>query len=709
MIAGRTVDLLSPSSRASPVGGGSPLSRELAFAPPIGGGWYRAKIAGAGLRRVGIVACGADSVAIGSFETSVPGRFAGYIHAGAPVARLRFRLDGATQDLAATLRPIGGAEFLWQALRHGGLKPPRRALSYFNGPPEPFIVTLRFPRPPRFADERERYAWWIANREAAVYRAVIGSVASEPREHPPLSILLAVADARPDRLRDAIASVVSQSSPRWQLVIAVDTSADADVHTVAANAAGCDSRATVVSCDRRDGPDVNAALHAATSPFVTTLLPDDRLAPLAVEAIGAFLRANPATRLLYADEDRIDGAGVRQLPYFKSDFSRELFYSTGYVGSPVVQAETVRSLGGWRTGEATDFDLALRVLETANGAGAVGHVPLVLCHRRADAAARTFGFGAAVEAARRALADHFARCGVAADVVATADQCLRVRYCLPDPPPRVSIIIPFRDRADLLARCLASIERTTRPGVEIVLVDNGSREAATHDLVALWRARPGVTVLSRPGVFNFSALNNDAAEAASGEYLCFLNNDTEAIAPGWLDDMVGYAMQDGVGCVGAKLYDASSGIQHAGIVLGGDAIALHAFRNRPSGAPGYFGRLRVASNYAAVTGACMVAKRSIFVAAGGFDARSLPVAFSDVDLCLRVGALGYRNVVTPFAELSHFEAASRDRDDAPANAAQFNASRLIMMERHGATIRRDPFYSPHLARGGADFSIATDD
>ena len=236
-------------------------------------------------------------------------------------------------------------------------------------------------------------------------------------------------------------------------------------------------------------------------------------------------------------------------------------------------------------------------------------------------------------------------------------------------------------------------------------MDNGSTEAATREWLASCRGRPRLHVLSRPGVFNYSALNNAAAEYARGDYLCFLNNDVEVITPEWLDDMVGYAMQAGVGCVGAKLSDANRAIQHGGILLGVNGVAAHAFRNRSADASGYFGRLRVASNYSAVTGACLAVKRSIFFAAGGLDAQSLPVTFNDVDLCLKVIALGYRNVVTPFAELVHFESSSRDRDDAPENAALYQAATLAMMSRYRAIIERVPGYAPPLTRTNDDFSI----
>jgi GT2 family glycosyltransferase len=212
-------------------------------------------------------------------------------------------------------------------------------------------------------------------------------------------------------------------------------------------------------------------------------------------------------------------------------------------------------------------------------------------------------------------------------------------------------------------------------------------------------------VLVAPGPFNYSALNNRAAQAATGEYLCFLNNDVEAIAPEWLDDMVGYAAQEGVGGVGAKLYYADGTVQHAGVVLGIGGVAAHAFARQERTAHGYFGRLQIASNYSALTGACLLVRRAIFEDIGGFDEVDLAIAYNDIDLCLRMQEKGYRNVFTPFAELYHLESATRGSDQVPDKIGRFQREVAIMRRKHGDLIDDDPCYSPHLSRERNDFSV----
>jgi len=333
---GRTLDLLAAASPpcATPAAAASsrPVARELAFVPGENAavGWYRAKIIcpGGGLRRVGVAALGTGQRLVGSFETSVPGRFSAYIHVGPQIASVRFRLEiagaRAGDGMTATMRPIGLAEFIWNTLRRGLLRRPIAHLRYFHRPADPFIVSLAFPRPPRFADENEAYDWWIGNREAAACRELIRPAAATTAQSPTLAILLNVSDPRPDHLKKAIDSVLSQSSPNWQIAIADDASVNLDIRAILDDAAKRDSRIAVHRHDRRGGVSaaLNAALALVSAPFLTRLDPADTLAPFAIEAAAAHLRDRPSTRLLYSDEDRIDADERRFRPYFKAHFFR---------------------------------------------------------------------------------------------------------------------------------------------------------------------------------------------------------------------------------------------------------------------------------------------------------------------------------------------------------------------------------------------------
>ena len=267
---------------------------------------------------------------------------------------------------------------------------------------------------------------------------------------------------------------------------------------------------------------------------------------------------------------------------------------------------------------------------------------------------------------------------------------------IPSPPPRVSLIIPTRDGADVLATCVRSIRALTRyPDYEIVIVDNGSVQDETKRLFAELAADPAIRILARPEPFNFSRLNNAAAREATGSILALVNNDIEVTHGEWLGEMVALAVQQGVGCVGARLLYPDGRLQHGGVVIGLGGVAGHAHRFVRADDPGYLQRLRAVHEVSAVTAACLAIRREVFDAVGGLD-EELTVAFNDVDFCLKVRAAGYRNLWTPFAELIHHESASRGRDLTPVKARRFADEYATMQRRWGAQLLNDPYYSPHL-------------
>jgi GT2 family glycosyltransferase len=285
---------------------------------------------------------------------------------------------------------------------------------------------------------------------------------------------------------------------------------------------------------------------------------------------------------------------------------------------------------------------------------------------------------------------------------------LRVIFSVPQPAPMVSIVVPTRDRAELLQRCIDSVREQTRyPNYEIVIVDNGSREKRAVDLLARYAAQPGIEVLRIDAPFNYSALNNEAAARAGGSMLCLLNNDIEVISPDWLDTLVGYAALPQSGAVGAALWYPEDRLQHGGVLLGIGDVAGHLHHMLPRGARGYFGRAVLAQQLSAVSAACLVVRKSLFDEVRGLDAEHLAVAFNDVDFCLKLHAAGYQNIYVPFAELYHHESASRGSDTKAANVERFRKEAAWMHARWKAQVRVDPFYNPNLALGGgAVFSLA---
>ncbi|MFD0937500.1 glycosyltransferase family 2 protein, partial [Methylobacterium trifolii] len=277
---------------------------------------------------------------------------------------------------------------------------------------------------------------------------------------------------------------------------------------------------------------------------------------------------------------------------------------------------------------------------------------------------------------------------------------------LPAPPPRVTAIIPTRDRAELLRVTLDGLfHKTDYPEIEAIVVDNDSREPETAALFAEYRDDPRLRVLPVPGPFNFSDLSNRGAAAASGAVLLFLNNDVEVIERGWLAELAALALDPGIGAAGAKLLYPDGTLQHGGIVLGIGGVAGHSHPGVPGDDPGYFARMVLAQEVSAVTGACLAMRASVFSEVGGFDAERLKVAFNDVDLCLRVRAAGYRIVWTPFSRLIHHESKSRGPEDTPDKRLRFQGETAVMQERWGAELRADPYYNINLSRNSAHYRL----
>jgi len=313
----------------------------------------------------------------------------------------------------------------------------------------------------------------------------------------------------------------------------------------------------------------------------------------------------------------------------------------------------------------------------------------------------------AKSAAERALRSHFERVGMRAEVSGIVGGYHRVRYSLDMAlAPLVSLIVPTRDRLDLLRVCVSSIlERTRYPNFEIVIADNQSREAETLSYFEEIRCDPRVRIVAYDRPFNFSAINNFAATQAQGEIIGLVNNDIEVIHAEWLEEMVSHALRPDVGAVGAMLYYPDDRIQHAGVIVGYQGVAGHAYQGKPRNTPGQLGRARLVQELSCVTAACLLMRAEVYAAVGGLD-EGLQIAFNDVDFCLRIRRAGYRIVWTPFAELYHHESASRGYEDSPEKLARFHREIAFMQERWSDTLLHDPAYNPNLALDGDLFALA---
>ncbi len=405
--------------------------------------------------------------------------------------------------------------------------------------------------------------------------------------------------------------------------------------------------------------------------------------------------------LIYADEDRLDETEQRCEPFFKPDWSPDLLRSMNYIGEFVAARRAlVREAGGLKGDAAADFyDLNLRLSEQAKR---IEHIPRVLHHRRR--AENSDSPDAPQEAAaRRVLNDYFSRNGIAARAEAgSAGRGWRVRYLIGE-APKVTIIIPAGPRAELLESCLNSIgEKTDYPHFEILVADN-SKTSEVEKLAKAIRLKAGTVRYydCRGKPFNFSAINNAAVRECTSPLVLFLNDDIEVLDAGWLGALVEHGQRGEVGAAGGKLLYPDGLIQHAGVILGIGGYAGHAFKRLPGETRAHFNFAQLVRNCSAVTAACMLTKRELFLQLGGFNERDLAVAFQDPDYCLRVRAAGYLVVYTPYCTLLHHESASR--------GMKLDGAEVRYLQRQwGEVIAHDPYYNPNLTRDAEDFGLRLD-
>jgi GT2 family glycosyltransferase len=518
----------------------------------------------------------------------------------------------------------------------------------------------------------------------------IERLASRPRFH---LIVAANADGSVEAMRRTVASLKSQLYEAYDYTVV-------DPH--GALAAGVPVK----------GPgemaawlaDFNARLAAERShDWVMLLRAGDTLPPHALYWFAWQIQAAGDAALVYSDDDVMDEAGARHEPRFKPDWSPEHLRAAHYVGSAAVaRGAAIAAAGGIRLEccRHGNYDLLLRAVDA--GATRVAHVPAVLYHRGVARAGEWENSASCTEA----LKSHLARNGVEADVAPVSAAGRHIRYRLPDSPPLVTIIIPTRDAAALLERCIQSLlEKTTYLRYEVLVVDNRSSAADALAYLERISVHPRVRVVRYPRRFNYSAINNFAARVARGEALCLLNNDTEVISPDWLEEMTGHLSQAGVGAVGAKLYYPDGRVQHAGVTVGPGGCASHLHVNLGGDAAGYCGRAMIAQELSAVTGACLLTWKQAYLRLGGLNEKRLTVAFNDVDYCLRLQEAGYRVVFTPHAQLYHHESATRGDDEPLARRLRARREVKYMRRRWRSRMRHDPYYNPNLSYRRPDFAL----
>lgn len=624
--------------------------------------------------------------------------------------RLAFSTPTATQVETLSLKekyPLKpGTEDAWTKLKINAVK----GLRYVKQ--HGITHTIK-----RIQIEKQRrqasYAKWLLKHESYDV-AQLAQACMQFAYQPKLSVVMPVYNVEKEWLQQCVASILAQAYPNWELCMADDASTDPNVKDWLTAYAEQDARIRVAfrSENGHISEATNTALALATGEFVVLVDNDDLLPPNAFYEVVKALNENPAYDLIYSDEDKIDLEGNRMDPAFKPDWSPDLLLGTNYISHlGVYRRCIVQEIGGFRKGYegSQDYDLVLRFTEKTT-AEKIKHIPKILYHWRmvpsstaVDQSTKSYAF----EAGLKAVQDALVRRGIKGTAKHGAANGLYDVYYDIGEQEKVSIIIPTKNGYQDLARCLHSIvEKTTYTNYEILIADNGSTDANMQQLYQTFQEKLAdrFQVLHLEMPFNFSVINNEAAKKASGAYLLFLNNDTEVITPDWLTLMVSFAQQERIGCVGAKLLYPNHTMQHAGIILGLGGAAGHSHYGYPRGDLGYFGRLAINVDYAAVTAACLLMKTQDFWTVGGFD-EELTVAFNDVDLCLKVLALGKNNVWLHEAELYHFESQTRGYDDKGAKKKRFKQERAMMEERWGALIANDPYYNPNLTRDIPNFSL----
>ncbi len=531
---------------------------------------------------------------------------------------------------------------------------------------------------------------------------------------PVFSIIMPVYNPPLKFFKKAIESVLNQVYDSWELCIADDCSTDPEVKKVIEFYAKKNYRIKVVY--RNENGHIskasNSALELATGDYIVLMDQDDVLAINALYENARLINEHADADLIYSDEDKIDENENHSYPHFKPDWSPDSLLSRNYLGHlTVFRTSLIRQIGAWRTGfeGSQDYDLVLRFTEQSEN---IYHIPEILYHWRVHSSSAARGEDAkpyAYVAAQKALTEALIRRNETGNVsFLDGFRGYSIRYKIKEAGKKVSIIIPSKDKTDILAVCINSVfSKSTFENFEIIVVDNGSSDPDFFDLIKSWKDQePGrFKHVEAPIPFNFPRLINIGYENSDGDYLILLNNDTEVISPDWIEGLMEQAQRPSIGVVGCKLLYPNETIQHAGVVIGMGGVAGHVLVGEHRDGPGYFNYVNMANNYSALTAACIMVRREVFAEVGMFD-EDFSVEYNDVDFCLKIREAGYNNIYLPHVELFHHESITRGHPHATKESYERH---LIEVNKFKAKwmkyIEHDPCYNPNLTLGAANFAI----
>lgn len=570
---------------------------------------------------------------------------------------------------------------------------------------------------PSVSTDQQNYLEWIEKYDTITESDVSAMAAMLPslKFTPLISVVLPVYNTKHGLLKQAIESILAQTYPYLELCIADDASTDPEIRNIILNAAQRDKRVKYIfrSTNGHIAACSNSALSLASGDFVALVDHDDVIPIHALWTVAFYINRYPGFQVLFSDEDKIDEDGSRQSPYFKGNFDEYLLYGHNMVSHlGVYRRSLIEELGGFRQGYdgSQDYDLILRCFEKC-GPKDIVHIPHILYHWRMTSGSASVGEkDYTIGAAQRAIDDLFARRGLpfrsingrspglTAIEMPNAEETVR---------ERVSLLIPTRDGGDRLAACINSINKREHPNIEVIVVNNGSKDKKTIEYLRQLRERGHAKVLEYDEEYNYSKINNFAVAHSSGTILCFLNDDTEVVSSSWLARARTLLSLPAVGAVGARLLYPNGALQHFGVHLG---IGHHLVAGIPHAGlhgshPGYYGKAILMQQFSAVTAACMFMRRDDFIRVGGFEPE-LTVAYGDVDLCLKVRESGLQIVCDPDIELIHHESMTRGLDITATKRQRLDRESEWMRRKWGKTLDADPFVNPNLDLMRDDFALA---
>jgi len=556
--------------------------------------------------------------------------------------------------------------------------------------------------------EAETYKAWISRYEPGTTGlSIMKSRIMEFHDKPVISVFVAINRPEQPFLIAMIESLMDQIYPHWELFLCMDGHADEDTVSIMQQYAKDDRRIKVA-------PALSISFPGASSgDFVLFCGQDDLLSPIALFKIAELENENPQADLIYADEDQVDEHSHRLTPLFKPEWSPDHLLAGNYIGRPAAMRRTlVKKTGGLRKGfeGSEEYDLLLRLTEAT---GNIFHIARVLYHKRtvkhrAEVVA-DYGRSQAIRNACKSLTESLARRGEpgTANVIPGVNGNFSVRYQVKE-YGKVTVIIPTRNKADVLETCLKSIfEKTIYPNYEVVVADNRSHEPTLFHLINFFeKAEPERFRCIRLDMdFNFSKLMNESVRQTDGEYLLMLNNDTEVLVADWMDAMVEQAQRKSIGAVGAKLLYHNDTVQHGGVIIGIGGVADHAFAGIHRDGPSYQNYVNLVRNYSAVTAACMMCRRQVYNEVGGFD-EGFAVEFNDVDFCLKLITAGYYNVYLPHVVLYHYESLTRGHPKSTRESFKRHLTEVARFrDRWKKFVDNDPFFNPNLSLNNNDFRI----